>query len=837
VARLSPREAAEHFDALWRSGLTEGALDAECDTTAALAAAAAGASAAAVVVYDGSRRWCAGRSGALPRYWDADEAPAGWRRTGGVEIATADGRVIAELATFDVVGADGPGTAPADPHPEILRGLARLLEVLIDRHSTERARTAGAAVVDDHGVLCGATASLEDLVGWSPDDRLGENMLELLHPDDLGLAAEGFGTSIQTAGRKTPMDIRIAGAEGRWVQVAVTADNRLDDPSIGAIVFEVIDRDRHSALDVVLGAQTRVLELVARGAAIAEIARAIVRMVEENIAGARAWVAAVDEERGVLRPLGSVPAAGLAEVAVKPTAVPAGAAAWRRQAVIAGDVPSDPLWDDARPVAEVGGILADWAMPAMTTSRRAVGVVDVLLPRPAWPSPEEDRILVLAAQLLVVALERHDAEGRLAHQATHDPLTGLPNRAYLKRRFGDDVPTAERPRSLLICEARGLDPVYGTFGHGAGDELLTAVADRICALLRQGDIACRLGDNQFAVLLHDHADAALAVGVARRLLRAMAEPFAVYGRDVFVDLHIGIAASASTNDRLLLEADVALMRARTRRGPGFELFDPSMLSGMIERVELEAELRRGLAHDQLVVHYQPKVDLATGEIVGAEALVRWEHPRRGLVAPGEFVPLLEESGLIVAAGRRVLDRACSDAAAWPARASGAGPISVAVNVSIRQLEDPGLYVAVLGACRAADLDPASLVLEITETALSDRHEEAQAVLGDLRAAGVHLSIDDFGTGYSSFVRLRDFRVDEVKIDRAFVAEITDDQQDVPVIAAMIAMAQSLGLRTVAEGVETEVQANVLRALGCDQAQGFHYARPAPTLPADLSERA
>jgi diguanylate cyclase (GGDEF)-like protein len=434
-------------------------------------------------------------------------------------------------------------------------------------------------------------------------------------------------------------------------------------------------------------------------------------------------------------------------------------------------------------------------------------------------------------QGMVLALRDVEAqvelEDQLRHQANHDGLTGLVNRARLHEALGALLAAGRRP-SLLLLDLDEFKAVNDTAGHDLGDAVLRAVADRLQDSTRPGDIVSRLGGDEFAVVLNDDPRAHAAVAVADRVLHALRVPMDVQGRQVRCLGSIGVAATAehTTSAALLRDADVAMYVAKARGKGRIELFTPAMRDTVVRRHRIEDLLRTAVEEERLVVHYQPVVDLQSGQFLGAEALLRLRDDDGELVSPLDFVPIAEETGVIVGIGAWVLGEACRQAARWQEIRPDGPPFEVAVNVSTRQLQDRGLPRAVAAALEVSDLPAGLLTLEITEGALAAADADVDATLGALRRLGVRLSIDDFGAGYSSLGRLRRLPVDELKIDRSFIGEL-GGIDDAPLVDAILALAARLGLSVVAEGIETVEQACRLRARSCARGQGYLYARPLP----------
>jgi len=428
--------------------------------------------------------------------------------------------------------------------------------------------------------------------------------------------------------------------------------------------------------------------------------------------------------------------------------------------------------------------------------------------------------------------ERKQAEGQLAHQALHDQLTGLPNRVLFLDRIGHALIRGRRDAvakpTVMFVDLDRFKVVNDSLGHAAGDEILVETARRIGLVLRPGDTVARLGGDEFTVLC-EGASQVDAVSVAERIVETIAEPFTVHGQDAFLSASVGIAASGApdhTPELLVRDADAAMHRAKGGGGGGHAVFSEAMLGTTVQRLELETSLRRALEQEQLCLLYQPQVSLATGAIVGFEALVRRRDPERGLVSPAEFIPLAEETGLIVPLGEWVLREACREAQRWRERHPSWGPLKISVNISPRQLADPGLAALVSTTLEATATPPASLWLEVTESVVMGTEGASAELLTELVDIGVGIAIDDFGVGFSSLSRLKELpRVDAVKLDKSFIDGVCTTAGDRAIAAAGISLARALGATTVAEGVETSDQAAALRELDCQLAQGYLFAKP------------
>ena len=459
------------------------------------------------------------------------------------------------------------------------------------------------------------------------------------------------------------------------------------------------------------------------------------------------------------------------------------------------------------------------------------------------PDPGVIHVMAQIGRYLGRVLERIRAQEQIAHQATHDPLTGLANRLLFRDRLELALARAKRRESfaaLLFLDLDRFKDVNDALGHSAGDQLLREVSNRLQATLRATDTVGRVGDeeftlarfggDEFVVLCEDLPSESGAVRIAERVQQALLSPFVLERTEHVVTASIGIVLTRGAGrnaESLLRDADIAMYRAK-QRGPGnWEIFDEALRNRALERVATERALRQALDAGELRLHYQPIVSLDCGTVRSVEALVRWQHPERGLLPPGQFIPIAEQSALILQIGAWTLREACEQAYRWRARFGDAAPLPVSVNVSARQLAQPALPEIIRQVLADTGVRAADLAIEVTETALIEDSSVPVASLLELKALGVKILLDDFGTGYSSLSHVQRFPIDTLKIDRSFVMHLGAGKDDCAIVRAIAAMASALGLGVVAEGVETAEQAAEAHALGCGWAQGYHFARPAP----------
>ena len=445
---------------------------------------------------------------------------------------------------------------------------------------------------------------------------------------------------------------------------------------------------------------------------------------------------------------------------------------------------------------------------------RAVSVVNKPVAGGGWLATHED------------VTERQRSEERIAHMARHDALTDLPNRMLLLEQLNHEIKRVKRGECLavLCLDLDQFKSVNDALGHHIGDELLKLVGERLRGCTRELDIVARMGGDEFAIIMTQMEQAADAATLSKRIRDSVIKPYQVEGHQIVTDISIGISVApmdAVESDELLRNADMALYDAKGDGRGTFRFFEPEMNTRMKVRRELEMDLRKALASEQFELYYQLLVVLETNEVNGFEALLRWNHPARGLVSPADFIPIAEETGLIVPLGEWVLKAACDEAVNWPEH------IKVAVNLSPAQLNSRNLVSMVTTALRESGMPPHKLQLEITETVLLQNTFTTLATLHELRKMGVQIALDDFGTGYSSLSYLRSFPFDKIKIDRSFIQDLSNGAEPLAIVNAVAGLAKCLNMTSTAEGVETQQQMDVLQAIGCTEMQGYLFSRARP----------
>jgi diguanylate cyclase (GGDEF)-like protein len=515
---------------------------------------------------------------------------------------------------------------------------------------------------------------------------------------------------------------------------------------------------------------------------------------------------------------------------IGPSVGSCGTAAYHRKTVIVADIQTDPLWADFKGLAGQFGLRSCWSTPIMSHKGIVLGTFAMYSQTVRRPTEDEANLVEIATRIAGIAIERKLTEEHIQFMATHDVLTKLPNRAILSEYLSAAIERAalhDRAVSVLFVDLDRFKFINDSLGHNAGDELLRVVAERMQRNVRTTDTVVRLGGDEFVILLPDLPKGADTVtATCQRLIEAIAAPIHLEGHDLRVTCSMGIAnypSDGADAEALLANADAAMYQAKGLGRDNFQFYSPELNAQAHQKLLLHEQLRAAIDQSELFLQYQPQVDLRTGEVFAAEALIRWNHPALGRIPPADFIPLAEETGLIVPIGNWVITEACRQNKAW--QDAGLPPISVCVNVSARQFWDKTLVGHVLDALESSGLDARYLELEVTESLIMQNVDQAVATMGELQALGVQFSIDDFGTGYSSLSALKNFPVTRLKIDRSFISDLSSNESDRTVASAIILLGQKLNLRVIAEGVETDEQLNFLRENNCDEMQGYYFSKP------------
>jgi len=689
-------------------------------------------------------------------------------------------------------------------------------------------------VLDKRGVVTYISPAVESVFGSPAATVIGSSFVDHLDEGGILQSMELHRALVDHPAEPVPSEFHVFDGTGwRWIEATWT--NQLHEPAVRGFVGNLRDISDRKRADAFGEAETHVLELILSGAPVPETLTAVVTALERYVPEGKGSIRLLDVEQRTLESVAApnLPPEYVAEMTKTVTVEDIEAYLSATSTHVLTDIEQSGAREGLNSVALTHGLRGVWSTPIRSPDgTEFLGLFSFFLTTVREPRGSELAILERARDLAALAIDRDARTQELGRLALHDTLTGLPNRALAQDRLehalerlaqsDDDTLVA-----VLFVDLDRFKLVNDGLGHETGDELLVAVSRRLATTVRRQDTIARIGGDEFVVLCEDLHDEDEAVELADRAAQAFSESFALSHAEVTVSASIGIAVTGRSSDRasnLLQDADAAMYRAKRRGGARHELFDEAMHTQAVSRLLTERALRRALGRDELRVLFQPEFDLATGQRVAVEALLRWDHPVRGIVVPGDFLRVAEETGIIVPMGAWVLTQVCEVARAT-CYSGVDGPLTVSTNVSARQLQRPDFPEVVARAARDAGIDPATLCLEVAESALLDDLDTMAEALRALKDVGVQLAIDDFGTGGSSLTYLRRFPFDTLKIDRMFVEGLGRSAADDAIVAATIDMAHALGMVVSAEGVETEEQRLRLVDLGCDRAQGYHLGEP------------
>ena len=674
------------------------------------------------------------------------------------------------------------------------------------------------------------------------EELLGRSPAEITHPDDVGASRGVVDRGLRESRRTQTFVKRYVRPDGEIVWASV--DSLRFERQGGEAFFFCLIRDitaqqrAHSSLRRQAAEQSAVARL-GRFALFEQDLDALMDEVASVVAGTleidHCVVMELESDRRSLRVVAGV---GLEEGVLRGMRVPAppgsvvALALGQTEPLVVEDVDADPRLRGQPLLSEY--MVGSGISVLVRTRTDAWGLLAVYSETRRAFEPDEAEFVGAVANVVSGAVERHRVEEGIRHRALHDALTGLPNRTLALDRLAGALARRRRDGGTVAVVLLDLDQfklVNDSYGHQAGDDLLTTLAPRLQDAVRPADTVARLGGDEFVVICEELDGPRAAIQVAERLSAAVSQPLVLGEHEHFASASIGIALAQSADadpQTLIRDADAAMYRAKERGRGRYELFDEILRQRVLVRLRTESELRRAIERDELVVHYQPIVDLGEQCIAAVEAVVRWQHPERGLLEPVDFIRVAEETGLIVPLGDLVLTKACRDVAGWQRRFNGdRQPLMLCVNASAKQIADTAFPARVAEIARRSGLAEGSLAVEITESVLMEEAHAPVTVLTRMRDHGLVLMLDDFGTGYSGLSYLRRFPLDVLKIDRSFVAGLGTDDEDSAIVAAVIGMARTLGLTVVAEGVENRGQLAQLIRLECDRAQGFLFAPPIP----------
>ncbi|TIO08266.1 EAL domain-containing protein [Mesorhizobium sp.] len=625
-----------------------------------------------------------------------------------------------------------------------------------------------------------------------------------------------------------------ASGTGKWLSsTKVPLRNGQND--VFGLVGIARDITARKQADVLRDGQAHILEMIATSAPLEDVLDRLMRLVESQLTGIFGSVLLLDKDgsnlhHGAAPSLAKDYTSAIDGVAIGSKVGSCGTAAYRREPVIVADIMQDPLWEDYRELAAAHGYRSCWSTPILSHQGAVLGLFAMYSMTVREPTEAETRLIDFTTRIAGIAIERKLAEDRIHFMANHDVLTGLPNRALLEDRLSQAILYAQRYDrwvTVVFIDLDNFKLVNDTLGHNAGDELLKTVAARMVECVRATDTVVRLGGDEFVIVLFDQpTNVDLIAETLQKIRTAIAEPVQLGAHRLRATASIGIASypkDGANPDALLANADAAMYRAKEFGRDNFQFYAPEFNTTAHEKFVLQEELRNALVRSEFTLVYQPQVDLRSGRVFAVEALIRWNHPTRGTIAPTAFIPAAEETGLIVPIGDWVLHEACRQNKAW--QDAGLPPMTVCVNVSARQFRERNLISRVVNALTESGLEAGYLELEVTESLIMQDIDLAVATMNELQSLGVQISIDDFGTGYSSLSALKTFPVARLKIDKSFINDLAADENDQAVASAVISLGQKLNLRVIAEGVETDDQVAFLRKNNCDEMQGYHFSKP------------
>ncbi len=583
--------------------------------------------------------------------------------------------------------------------------------------------------------------------------------------------------------------------------------------------------------------QARLLEMIATGEQLNDVLTTLMSLIESQLEGIYCSTLLLDASGKYLvnGAAPSLPESYLKltnKIEIGPDMGCCGTAVFRREPVYVSDIQTDPLWANFADIAAAHDLRSCWSTPIMTPQGNVLGTFALYSRTVRAPTEAELNMIMVAVRIAGIAIERRLSEERIHFMAHHDPLTGLPNRTLLKDRLAQALLHAQQTGlwvSVIFIDFDNFKDINDNLGHNAGDDLLRTVGERMLACVGPTNTVVRLGGDEFVILLIDQPANPNAISESVHAIRkSLGETIVVKGHEIRMTCSVGIAnypMDGGDADTLIANADAAMYGAKANGRDNFQFFKSELNARAQERFQLLDSLKSALARQEFVLLYQPQIMLAENRVFAAEALIRWNHPKLGSISPVRFIPLAEETGLIVPIGDWVLHEACRQNKAW--QVAGLPPIRVCVNVSARQFREKDLVARVIAALAETGLDPEYLELELTESLIMQDVPQAIRTMEDLKQLGISLAIDDFGTGYSSLSALKNFPVSRLKIDKSFVGDLSTNENDRAVISAVISLGQSLKMRTIAEGVETPEQLAFLRGKQCDEVQGYHFCKPVP----------
>lgn len=670
-----------------------------------------------------------------------------------------------------------------------------------------------------------------EITGYTPEEAFQMTFFSLMEENRFPTAFYTFAHILK--GNQQNFKTSIVTKYGKKMDLEISALPLYENGKIVGVAGIAHDNTEQNNLAVLLKGQNKILELVTRGCPFSEVMNHVVYLVEEVSDGVVGSIHLKDSKENLLHRC-SAPNLPeeyknfIKEIPIGPSSGSCGTAAYKKEPILCSDIAHDALWKEYKTMALKHGLRACWSSPVFDNRNNVLGIFAMYYDKPCLPSEWDKQVVKEATYLISLVIQHYLAEEKINYIAFHDELTGLPNRRLFEKRVVSAIEnytdSSNYKLGIMYIDLDRFKIINDSLGQNLGDMLLKQVARRLQSCVLEYDVVSRQGGDEFAILLHDRTQLELST-VAQRIINEVAKPFLLINHEVFVTPSIGISMhppDGSDSFDLFRKADIAMYQAKKAGRNNYQFYNPELSRQNHQRLELENDLRKALTNNEFALHYQPIFDIAANKMTGVEALIRWKHPKLGVVSPAEFIPIAEETGMIVPIGEWVLKTACQQLMKWE-KEKIIVP-SVAVNISFRQFYQPD-FVHNL-ACILADtrINPANLTIEITESMTMDV-EKAINLLYELKKLKVNISIDDFGTGYSSLNYLKTFPIDYLKIDQSFIRDITKSLNDEKIATTILLMAQNLGLGVIAEGVETPEQFNILMQHGCNQAQGYLFSKP------------
>ncbi|MRH42185.1 EAL domain-containing protein [Aquibacillus halophilus] len=672
-----------------------------------------------------------------------------------------------------------------------------------------------------------------DITGFSKEEALQMSFYSLIQKESSKNTLYYFNSLLQ--GNREKFDTSIYHKSGTRVDLSITAVPIYIDEQICGVVGMAKDVTEKNTLETLLSGQNNILEMVTQGSSLQEVLDTIIYLVEKVSNGGRCSIHIVNEDgTSLIRnsspnlPLGY--SNFIKRIPVGPSAGSCGTATYRRRTIIVEDIATDPLWVDFKDEALNYGLRACWSSPVYDNFQKVLGVFAMYYDKPNTPSKEDMNILKKATYLVSLVIQHYQAEEKINFMAFHDELTGLPN----KRLFDKNVRIAitrsdtdqdkNKMLGIMYLDLDRFKLINDSLGHNTGDKLLKEVAERLRTCIRTEDTISRKSGDEFTLLLINVSKQEVSK-TAQKILNLLAKPFLINGHEIFITPSVGVSLYPTDDgnpDELLRKADVAMYQAKKEGRNNFQFYNKLLDKKNHERLEIENQLRKALDMNEFSLQFQPIMDLTSNEIKSVEALIRWNNPILGKVSPDRFIPITEETGLIISIGEWVLRTACLQLKSW--ENNGFHSLKISVNLSIRQFYQPNLISMIDNIIKEIEINPSKLTIEITESMTMDV-ETATSILYELKNIGVNISIDDFGTGYSSLSYLKTFPIDSLKIDQSFISDINKSKDDENIATTILVIAHNLGLSVIAEGVESKDQLEILKRHKCDEAQGYLFSKP------------